>query len=59
MTGWLLSTWRLRFFDEDGRQREELYREGDGLHINDEGYRALTGIVRPALEELLAKKDMD
>lgn len=47
------------FFDESGRQREELYREGDGLHINDEGYRALSGVVRPALIELLAKTDLD
>lgn len=45
------------FYAEDGSLCEELFREGDGLHIDDEGYRALAGEVRPVLEEMLAEGD--
>ena len=34
----------------DGSARAEFYLE-DGLHLNPEGYRSLTGILRPAIEE--------
>jgi len=33
-----------------GKAREDLYLD-DGLHLNPEGYRALTGVLRPAIEQ--------
>ena len=41
--------------DADGNPRAELYREGDGLHINDAGYERVTAVLAPALERLLAR----
>ena len=38
------------FETPEGKAREDLYLE-DGLHLNGEGYRALTGVLRPAIEQ--------
>lgn len=39
------------FIDEQGRTRAEFYR--DGLHLNDEGFDRLTGVLAPTIHHLL------
>lgn len=39
--------------DAAGAPRAELYRPGDGLHINDAGYDCVTAVLAPELERLL------
>ena len=48
---------RLRYVDlatillgDDGRPRKDLFL-GDGLHLNEKGYKIWSAILRPMLEE--------
>lgn len=47
-----------QFLKEDGTPKTELFRD-DQLHLNRDGYKLWTRIIRPAIEKQLAQKKAD